>query len=604
MPLPYLTPATAQVEFQRTSLTLDVIARLACNTLDEALGNGGGPFDFVVVGSGMYGAYTAAKLVQLGQRGRVLVLDSGPFLLGEHVQNLSRIGYGVFRPVEGAPYISNVPIAPHYYCVGGKGLAWGKWSPRLLPSDLAVWPSSTAGALGELYPVLEEEMGVVPSSDFLFGDLQDELMRKFKAAGAPHDLAALLPPVAAQAEPPASGLYSFDAFSSLPLLVDAVRADAEAAGFADSRRRVFLVPNSRAVGFSFDRNLVTALHVHHAGESTVRTIPLGSQTKLILALGSMETTRLVMNSLGPGHPVYALAGRNLMVHLRSNLDVRISRAALNLAADALLLPAAVHLQGDQGGGGKRFHIQVFAATDMSRNPEAMLYRMVPDLDSLKALLANQRDDWVTFRVLTVGEMTPSPDKPRRTPGTSWCEPAEFDFDVCGDWHVPKLYAHFDLSDADQAHWDQMDRMAIKVMQDLAGGSADIEFLVNGQWQGAPPADIRTYRTSLGSTFHESGTLWMGDDPQASVTDSNGRFHAFLNLYAMDQSIFPSVGSANPVLTGLALARNMVANITHDTAMVAFDAVRPPHYGWKQPAPEVVNKVRERLLKRKRARRPN
>jgi choline dehydrogenase-like flavoprotein len=53
---------------------------------------------------------------------------------------------------------------------------------------------------------------------------------------------------------------------------------------------------------------------------------------------------------------------------------------------------------------------------------------------------------------------------------------------------------------------------------------------------------------------------MGDDPSSSVTNTSGRFHHIQNAYACDQSIFPTVGSANPALTGLALARRVAAAI--------------------------------------------
>lgn len=49
---------------------------------------------------------------------------------------------------------------------------------------------------------------------------------------------------------------------------------------------------------------------------------------------------------------------------------------------------------------------------------------------------------------------------------------------------------------------------------------------------------------------------MGDDPDTSVTDPVGRFHHVHNAYACDQSTFPTVGSVNPVLTGLTLARRL------------------------------------------------
>lgn len=59
---------------------------------------------------------------------------------------------------------------------------------------------------------------------------------------------------------------------------------------------------------------------------------------------------------------------------------------------------------------------------------------------------------------------------------------------------------------------------------------------------------------LGTTHHEAGPLWMGTDPAKSVTDPNGRFHFTDNLYAAGPALFPSIGSPNPMLTGIALAR--------------------------------------------------
>ena len=53
---------------------------------------------------------------------------------------------------------------------------------------------------------------------------------------------------------------------------------------------------------------------------------------------------------------------------------------------------------------------------------------------------------------------------------------------------------------------------------------------------------------------------MGDDPAKSVTDTNGRFHHVANAYCADQALFPSVGSANPALTGLTLTRKIAEHI--------------------------------------------
>jgi choline dehydrogenase-like flavoprotein len=49
---------------------------------------------------------------------------------------------------------------------------------------------------------------------------------------------------------------------------------------------------------------------------------------------------------------------------------------------------------------------------------------------------------------------------------------------------------------------------------------------------------------------------MGTDPATSVTDPVGRFHQVASAYCCDQAVFPTVGSVNPVLTGLVLAHRL------------------------------------------------
>jgi hypothetical protein len=47
---------------------------------------------------------------------------------------------------------------------------------------------------------------------------------------------------------------------------------------------------------------------------------------------------------------------------------------------------------------------------------------------------------------------------------------------------------------------------------------------------------------------------MDLDPTRGVTDAEGRFHFAENLYAAGPALFPSIGSPNPMLTGIALSR--------------------------------------------------
>jgi len=62
------------------------------------------------------------------------------------------------------------------------------------------------------------------------------------------------------------------------------------------------------------------------------------------------------------------------------------------------------------------------------------------------------------------------------------------------------------------------------------------------------------------SIHECGTLWMGGEPENSVTDVNGRFHHVANAYCADQALFTMAGSANSVPTGLGLARKVARSI--------------------------------------------
>ena len=49
---------------------------------------------------------------------------------------------------------------------------------------------------------------------------------------------------------------------------------------------------------------------------------------------------------------------------------------------------------------------------------------------------------------------------------------------------------------------------------------------------------------------------MGNDPSKSVTDANCRFHGVTNAYVASPALFPTIGSPNPMLTGIALARRL------------------------------------------------
>ena len=560
---------------QQTTFSLDVLARYCCNTWEE-IQQLNKIFDYIIVGSGMYGAYCASKLFRLSKSQgsaipNILVLESGPFLISEHVQNLSRIGYSIFDPCSGKPYVSKIKepglslrdesVADHYYCIGGKSLGWGKWSPRLTEKDLVKWPATVAQYLRENYEILEAETGVWPSADFINGDLHDKLKMKaisvlennvtdftYDPDTLPYDLE---PPIAIQGHSPASGLFSFDAFSSVVLLIDAIREDIESVGINDAARHLFLVPYSRVYNLGYNSGKITGLDLLSGREGNKLNYTIPPTTKVILACNSIESTRLSLQSLiNTDYPGKNLIGGNLMTHLRSNMVARIKKSALAEDLPEKLQAAALHFQGEIEN--RRFHVQFFAAADPDSNGEAVLYRLLPDLDNLQEVLDAQRSEWITLKVLTVGEMVPSQN--------TWMNLSPFEFDNLHGITLPKAYLNWDLSVEDDTFWTNMDNNAlnlVSLMADRDLGSFEIFNEETGSWQNSIPTNVKQYRDSLGSTFHEAGTLIMGEDPTSSVTDIDGKFHGISNLYCCDQAIFPSVGSANPVLTGLTLTRRIV-----------------------------------------------
>ena len=143
---------------------------------------------------------------------------------------------------------------------------------------------------------------------------------------------------------------------------------------------------------------------------------------------------------------------------------------------------------------------------------------------------------------------------------SWMNLSPYENDEYG---VPRAYVHLTPSPEDLHTWSVMDQTALDLAQGIAGDPGNIEYQYDGDWRGKPhPLDRPSppWHWGLGTTYHEAGTMWMGHDPTTSVTDPTGRLHHVENVYVADQSTFPTVGSANPVLTGLTLARHLAERL--------------------------------------------
>src|SRR4030095_10378576 len=68
------------------------------------------------------------------------------------------------------------------------------------------------------------------------------------------------------------------------------------------------------------------------------------------------------------------------------------------------------------------------------------------------------------------------------------------------------------------------------------------------------AAFKNRRDDLGTTHHDAGTMRMGTNTADAVTNHFGRIHDTTNCYVAGPALFPSAGSPNPMLSGVALAR--------------------------------------------------
>jgi len=609
--------------------SVDVLGRYTCNTWQEAKDStdqgqrpDARPFNVIIVGGGTFGSALAQHLfnVDTSHSHRILVLEAGPFLVPEHTQNLPMLGLDPAsktsiaalratgqdgqprREVWGLAWHSRVEFPGLAYCVGGRSLYWGGWSPQLLAEEMptggvpgTVWPQPVVDDLtaGGYFAQSNAQIGSDDSNYYIFGSLQTAL-RKILAAGlsaglvsdaiVPSSLpdhpgvAAFSAPTAAQLEqmlgfdvpiglsvaelkdlmkleaPLAvqvrsrSGLFPLNKFSSAPLLIKASRVAENESPQDDVKKRLMVVDNCHVTRLRFDGRRVYQV------DTSFGSVQMPANGVVILAAATIESTRLALNSF-QGVPHYGLIGQNLVAHLRSNLNVRIPIANIpGLAGN--LEQAALFVKGRHkfaDGSLGHYHLQITAAggSKTSTDAEAELFKKIPDLDQFEVLRKASADD-VVIVVRAIGEMeTLNPNSHVRL------DP-ELD-----EYGVQRAFVALEASQRDDELWDAMDKASDDVALLFAGGK-DYEVLIGATSinvnAGQPAVTVLPFvpprRDTLGTTHHEAGTLRMGTDPAASVTDPDGKFHDVENVYVVGPAALPRTGSPNPMLSGIALVRRL------------------------------------------------
>jgi len=410
------------------------------------------------------------------------------------------------------------------------------------------------------------------------------------------NLLKLEAPLAVEAHAEA-GDFPGNKFSAVPLLTKASRLaanEADGAGpEADARKRLMIVDSCHVQELITDTqgdNWVRVLGVRVVGPGDVTVEYMlrppqadGRQGVVVLAVGTVESTRIALTTFQQSLAGRAAQriGQNLMCHIRSNFGMRIPIATYPglpkaLAASALFVKGKARINGKD----RFFHLQITASAGSTAlaDSEAELFKKVPDLDSMEKLrLADDKSIALVLR--GIGEMSPhNPDSNITLTGVP---PQDFFRPRAqvsiGNAHVNDPNASQQTRD-DNALWDAMDDFTEQVALIFANGKP-FELLTKTQVipmaATASAADIRNAypregdrRDGLGTTHHEAGTLWMGDDVAKSVANEYGRIHDTTNCYVAGPALFPTIGSPNPMLTGVALARRTGEKLTDSVLSLA------------------------------------
>src|SRR5206468_17863 len=142
----------------------------------------------------------------------------------------------------------------------------------------------------------------------------------------------------------------------------------------------------------------------------------GRQSAAVIALGTVETTRVALTTFRQSLAGRAAQrmGQNLIAHLRSNLTIRIPRAAIAANLPPAIIPSlqcsALLVKG-RAANGRTFHFQITASglNQLGVDSEAELFRKIPTLEHLNDM-RRATDDTVVITIRGIGEMTPrNPD---------------------------------------------------------------------------------------------------------------------------------------------------------------------------------------------------
>jgi choline dehydrogenase-like flavoprotein len=473
-------------------------------------------YDVIVVGSGMGGGLLADQLADAGLD--VLVLEVGSYLFPTHVANLPRrlrIGrfdknvWGLYRDFSVQNYANadgSTFAGAQAFNLGGRTLFWGGLIPRMGAWELADWPAPVRDHLLTTgYRLAEDALN---RSGPLASLYQEQTKQK---------LSQLLPdfdhldaPVAVQYEGYTPLAIPGGMFSTADLLMEDRLVD-------DPGRKIPTINLNTAV---------QTVQVQDGRATGVQCFDLlgrrersYSGNAVVLCAGAIESAKIALQS-GLSDPS-GLVGQGITDH-------PIWYTHFSLPAGS---PFAV-----PGSSAKVWsrHRQVSAAA----HPYNVVVELGADFNQGRYV----DDDHLAAHRQEKGDSV-------------LCE-------IVFLFNVPLVDAHSVQLAGAAFQPVRIDVRPAPLPDGLLDEVRDVATTVL-EGLGAEPIigeSLDLTQAALGGVAHEVGTLRMGEATDTSVVDADLRFHDYENLYACDNSVFPTSPAANPTLTLAALALRLARGL--------------------------------------------
>lgn len=191
----------------------------------------------------------------------------------------------------------------------------------------------------------------------------------------------------------------------------------------------------------------------------------------------------------------------------------------------------------------------FQPGGLSKNPKGTFQTLTPDLLEGFMRLGQDRDETHSGDSSDALPPTPFPQREghlltrqEQAPNPDSRVSLSAERDELG---MPRIVLDWRLT--------ELDKRSIRVFYEVLGralGSAGLGRIRLAEWLLEENDNV--WPSFLSGSWHHMGTLRMHQSPRNGVVDADCRVHGLGNLYVAGSAVFPTAGSANPMLALIAL----------------------------------------------------